>query len=62
MVLTFDAKDDRDQAVEEMKPDICCARKRDAATHILDLSHPQLDNDTTQTIKESWQKARLVSD
>eukprot|EP00037_Helgoeca_nana_P027944 m.324738 g.324738 ORF g.324738 m.324738 type:complete len:262 (-) comp27634_c1_seq4:1947-2732(-) len=63
LVLKFDAKDDRDADIESMKPQICCAGKGgDTSTHFIDLAHPQLTNDVTQTIKENWQKARLVSD
>eukprot|EP00038_Savillea_parva_P008566 m.177748 g.177748 ORF g.177748 m.177748 type:complete len:261 (+) comp14410_c0_seq1:304-1086(+) len=62
MVLTFDSKDDRDEVVQGMKPDICCAKKRPPNTHTIDLAHPQLGTEMIEAIKESWHKARLVSD
>ncbi len=61
--LTFDAKDDSDEERLAMKPRIACASKEDvAATHVLTVKHPGLSKDLQDQIKDSWSKARLVSD
>mmetsp|Transcript_14731 Transcript_14731/g.43577 ORF Transcript_14731/g.43577 Transcript_14731/m.43577 type:complete len:259 (+) Transcript_14731:60-836(+) len=60
--LTFDSKDDNDRGIDAMKPQVVCARARDPSSHIIDVSHPQLNDSKRQEIQEAWQNSRLVSD